>query len=92
MVEEGRKPDPFTVKMKLELPAPTDNGLSDETDGIGFAIGLIENSAEPELAAPGTGLLTLTAAIPGLATEAAVICTCNSVSETKLVANAVPFH
>lgn len=78
--------------MKLELPALIPDGLSEESEGIGFAMGLIENSAGPEFPPPGAGLLTLTAAIPGLATDAAGTCACNSVPDTKVVASALPFH
>ena len=75
--EAGMKFVPFSVKMNSELPALTEDGLRDVSEGAGLEVGLIANSADPEFPPPGGGLVTLTAAEPDLTISAALICACN---------------
>ena len=65
--------EPLMVKINSELPAATAEGLSDNTEGAGFEVALIVNSADLESPPPGAGLVTLTAAEPELAMSVAVI-------------------
>jgi len=76
-VDAGTKFEPFRVRINSELPALTVDGLMDPSEGAGFEVALIENSAEPEFPPPGAGFVMLTVAEPELAMSAAVICACN---------------
>ncbi len=69
--------EPFRVRISPELPAGTEAGLRDRTEGAGLEVALMVNSAEPEFPPPGGGLITLTAADPALAMSEALICACN---------------
>ena len=92
IVDAGIKFEPVRVKRNAPLPALTEEGLSDPTDGAGLEVALISNLAAPEFPPPGYGLAMLTAAEPELAMSAAVICACNCVLEEKVVTRALPFH
>ena len=92
IVEAGMKFVPVRVKMNPELPAITEDGLSDTIKGAGLELALIVNSADPEFPPPGVGLMTLTAAEPEVATSAAETCACNCVLEKKVVVRGLPFH
>jgi hypothetical protein len=77
MVDAGTKFVPLSVKTNPELPAFTEDGLRDTSEGAGLEVALIVNSAEPEFPPPGVGLVTLTSAEPELAMSEAPIWTCN---------------
>jgi hypothetical protein len=64
---------PVTVNRKPELPALSADGLRDPKEGEGFEAALITNSADPELPPPGIGFVTLTLAMPDVATSVALI-------------------
>ena len=81
IIDAGTKFVPFTVKRQPAVPAFTRDGLRDVTEGTGFDIGLIVNSAAPEFPPPGGGLLMLTAAEPEFVISDALICACNCVLE-----------
>ncbi|PYX95660.1 MAG: hypothetical protein DMG71_08525 [Acidobacteria bacterium] len=76
-MDAGVKFVPFSVRMNPELPAFTEDGLSDVRVGAVFTVALMANSADPEFPPPGDGLVTLTSAKPELATSAVPICACN---------------
>jgi hypothetical protein len=75
--DAGKKFEPFRVRINPEVPAITEDGPRDLSEGTALDVALIMNSAEPESPPPGAGLITLTAAVPELAISDAFICTCS---------------
>jgi hypothetical protein len=64
MADTGKKFVPVTVSSIAELPAFTVDGFREATEGAGFELALITNSARPEFPPPGLGFVTLTVADP----------------------------
>jgi hypothetical protein len=90
-VEEETKLLPLTASVKAALPAVTLDGASEEIAGKGLAL-LMSNTAPLDAPPPGDGLLTVTVAVPALATSDAGTDAVSWVSLTKVVLNAWPFQ
>jgi len=52
IMDAGVKFVPFSVRMNPELPAFTEDGLSDVRVGAVFTVALMANSADPEFPPP----------------------------------------
>ena len=76
-MDVGTKLAPLTANRNAELPALVDDGAIDSTDGAGFEVAVMMNSADPEFPPPGAGLVTLTVADPEVEIWDALICACN---------------
>jgi hypothetical protein len=80
---------PLTVRVKLELPAAVDVGLSDVVVGAGFRM---VNVSLFEVPPPGAGVITVTAAVPAVATSELRMVAVSVVLETNIVARGLPFQ
>lgn len=85
-VSPFRKLVPLTVNVNVGCPAVTDVGASDV---IVRALNIVNGS---ELVATPSVVITLTLAVPALATFAAGTEAVSCVAETKVVVRDVPFH
>jgi hypothetical protein len=88
-VDVGTKFVPFTVKVNCAPPAVAQVGLIELVVGAGL---LIVNVATLEVPPPGGGFLTVTWAVPAVATFAAGTIAVTCVEETNVVVSAVPFQ
>jgi len=98
ILEARMKLEPFTVRVKDELPTGIDEGLkpagvavSALMVGTGFSE-LMVNTTVFEVPPPGVGLVTVTFAVPGLVRSDAGTLIVNRVAETKVVVLAAPFQ
>ena len=82
------KPEPFTVRVKDELPAGMEEGLRLLIAGPGA--GAVIEKSTPLIAVPP--VLTDTVALPCEVIRAAAIGAFNWLALTKVVNNGVPFH
>src|SRR5207244_8771925 len=80
---------PVTVKVNCEPPAVAQVGLIELVVGTGL---LIVNVCALEVPPPGGGFLTVTAAVPAVATFTAGTIAVSRVAETNVVVNADPFQ
>jgi len=88
-VEVETKFLPITVRVNCAPPAVAHVGLIELVVGTGL---LIVNVCALEVPPPGGGFLTVTAAVPAVATFAAGTIAVSSVAETNVVVNADPFQ
>src|SRR5439155_24780018 len=88
-VEVETKFVPFTVKVNCAPPAVAQVGLIEVVVGTGL---LIVKVCAFDVPPPGAGFTTVTDAVPGFATRAAVTVAVSCVAETNVVAKAVPFQ
>ena len=73
MVELLRKFVPFTVNVNVAAPAVTLLGEMETSVGTGlFPTALIVKVKEFDVPPPGAGVITVTAAVPAVATRAAL--------------------
>jgi transcription initiation factor TFIIIB Brf1 subunit/transcription initiation factor TFIIB len=89
IAEEEMKLVPVTVSVNAASPDRTVLGLSDVAAGTGLPI---VNVSGLEVPPPGTGVVTVTMALPAVAISAAVTAACKLVLETNVVVRALPFH
>jgi hypothetical protein len=85
----GTKFEPFTVRVKLEVPAVALAGNAEVMTGLGL---LIEKPRGPEVPPPGAGLATVTFAVPAVAMSLDEIVAVIWLALTKLVVRLLPFH
>jgi len=90
-LEDDTKPLPSTDSVNAALPAVTLAGASAEIVGTRLVL-VIVNVDTPDLPPPGAGLLTVTLAVPALATSAADTDAVSLLLLTKVVASAAPFQ
>ena len=88
-MEEETKFVPVTVSVNAAPPATAAAGPSDEMAGSGLSIVKFRAADVPP---PGAGVVTVTIAIPAVATSAELIEPCRVVDETKVVVRVDPFH
>src|SRR5919108_337093 len=85
----GTKPLPVAVSVKAAPPAVALVGDTDVSVGMGL---LIENVCAAETPPPGTGVTTVTLAVPAAAMSAAVMAAVSWVALTTVVVREAPFH
>ena len=93
-LEELKKFEPVTVRVKAPPPALALAGAIEDRVGTGFcgACALIVNASAREVPPPGAGVTTLTCALPAAAMSLAVIAAVNCVALTNVVGRFAPFH
>lgn len=90
-VELATKLLPFTVRVNGVEPAATDEGESDEIEGAGLEV-VIVNDAPLEVPPPGVGLTTVTVAVPVVVTSDAGTDAVSCDALTYVVVSAAPFQ